>query len=248
MTVTVVLADDEPVSRAGLRDLLSNVPWLACIGEASNGLEAVALIDRLTPDLVVLDIQMPGLLGTDVLQGCVHRPHVIFTTAYSEHAVTAFELGALDYVLKPFGAARLESALNRARLALGEPGASGAEHTMDRLGDALSKGPMRRLFVRSGPSLIAVDVDTVLWFESSGDYVVAHTATSRHVVHVALSRVEARLDPAQFLRIHRTHIVHLRHVRRFRTIAKGQLVAELLDGRVLAVSRTRATELRRLAE
>ncbi|MES2523411.1 MAG: LytTR family DNA-binding domain-containing protein [Gemmatimonadota bacterium] len=247
--VSVFIADDEPLARAGLRDMLSTVSWLECVGEAAHGEAAVEAINRLRPELVLLDIQMPGLLGTDVLRRCTHRPHVIFTTAYAQHAVTAFELGALDYVLKPFGQARLDAALERARTALGEPG---AYSSLDRLNEALGKSPMTRLFVRSGVHLVPVPVDSIAFFETSGDYVIAQAYTgataSRHVVHVSLNRIESRLDPARFVRIHRTHIVNLSHVARFRALARGQLVAELRDGTRLPVSRTRAAELRRLAE
>ena len=245
MRVTTLIADDEPVARAGLRDMLSAVSWIDVIGEASNGVSAVESIDRLRPELVILDIQMPGFLGTDVLRRCVHRPYALFTTAYAQHAVTAFELGALDYLLKPFGPARLETALERVRAALGEPAGNGA---FDRLTEALSKSPMARLFVRSGGSLVPVPVDSIDFFEASGDYVIAHVGSSRHTVHVSLNRIESRLDAKQFLRIHRTHIVNMTRLKRFRTVAKGQLVAEMLDGRQLPVSRARAVELRRLAE
>ncbi|HYW31792.1 MAG TPA: LytTR family DNA-binding domain-containing protein [Gemmatimonas sp.] len=243
--MSTLIADDEPLARAGLREMLSTVSWLECVGEAAHGEAAVEAINRLQPELVLLDIQMPGLLGTDVLRRCTHRPHVIFTTAYSHHAVTAFELGALDYVLKPFGQVRLEAALERARTALGEPAAHSA---VDRLNDALGKLPMTRLFVRTGAQLVPVPVDSIAIFEASGDYVVAHVGGSRHVVHVSLSRIEGRLDPSRFVRIHRTHIVNMSHVVRFRAVARGGLVAEMADGTRLPVSRTRASELRRLAE
>jgi two-component system, LytTR family, response regulator len=245
MRVTTLIADDEPVARAGLRDMLARVEWTECIGEVSNGEAAVEAIDRLKPELVILDIQMPGLLGTEVLRRCAHRPHALFTTAYAQHAVAAFELGALDYLLKPFGAARFENAMDRVRAAFGEP--NGAS-PFDRLSEALSKSPMQRLFVRTGASLVPVAVEGIAWFESSGDYVIAHAGTSRHVVHVSLSRIEARLDGSRFMRIHRTHIVNMSHVRRFRTVGRGGMVAELHDGRQLPVSRTRALELRKVSE
>ena len=245
MKVTTLIADDEPVARAGLRDMLARVDWVECIGEVSNGEAAVDAINRARPELVILDIQMPGLLGTEVLRRCEHRPYALFTTAYAQHAVAAFELGALDYLLKPFGEARFENAMDRVRAALGEPAGGSA---FDRLSEALSKSPMQRLFVRSGASLVPVPVDNIAWFESSGDYVIAHAGASRHVVHVSLSRIEARLDPARFMRIHRTAIVNMSHVRRFRTASRGQMVAELTTGRELPVSRTRALELRKLGE
>jgi two-component system LytT family response regulator len=240
--VRALIADDEPIARAGLRDMLADVEWITIVGEAVNGLQAVESINALKPELVFLDIQMPGLLGTEVLGRVSHQPFVVFTTAFAEHAVAGFELGALDYLLKPFGAERLGKCLERVRAALGEP------HTLPalgRLGEVLGKGPMTRLFVRSGTGIVPVAVEDVAWFESSGDYVTAHAGRSRYMLHLALSRLESRLDPARFARIHRTHIVNLGQVSAFRR-REGRLVAELKDGAVLPVSRERAREIKTL--
>ena len=238
-----MIADDEPIARAGLRDMLERVAWVTCVGEVDNGRAAVDAINRLRPELVFLDIQMPGLLGTEVLRRTEHQPFVVFTTAFSQHAVTAFELGALDYLLKPFGPERLTATLERVRAALGEPAATPA---FDRLREALSKGPMTRLFVRSGGSVIPVAVSEVSWFEARGDYVAAHVGSSRHLLHLSLNRLEERLDPDRFLRIHRTQIVNLDRVAAFRRHGKDRMVAELTDGTRLAVSRSRAQDLRGL--
>ena len=153
------------------------------------------------------------------------------------------ELAALDYLIKPFGPSRLATALERVRAAFGEPGTFGS---LDRVAEALSNGPMTRLFVRSGRSIVPVAVDSVLWFASMGDYVVANTERARHVVDVALNRLEARLDPARFARIHRTSIVNLEHVVAFRR-TEGGLVAELRGGIRLPVSRSRAKGFRSLS-
>lgn len=243
MTVSALIADDEPVARAGLRRMLAPFEWIRCVGEADSGPAAIAAIDRLTPELVFLDIQMPGVLGTEVLTRTAHHPSVVFTTAYAQHAVTAFELGALDYLLKPFGPERLATALERVRVALGEPA---AVPPLDRLQEALTRGPLSRLFVRTGGGIVPVPVASVSWFEARGDYVAAHVAGGRHLLHLALNRLEERLDPARFLRIHRTHIVNLDHVTAFRREGKGRLRAELRDGTVLAVSRSRSQDLRGL--
>jgi two-component system LytT family response regulator len=244
MKVTVAIADDEPVARAGLRDLLAAVDWITCIGEAANGIAAVEMIDRLRPDVVFLDIQMPGLLGTAVPGRIEHRPQVIFTTAYAQHAVTAFELGALDYLLKPFGRERLLTSLERLRASIGEPSAVSA---LDRYRDALAHGPISRLFVRAGGSVVPIPIDRVAWFEARGDYVAAHVGPTRHLLHLSLNRLESRLDPDHFLRIHRTHIVNLDHVATFRRLGKDRLVAVLTDGAELPVSRTRAQDLKGLS-
>lgn len=243
MRVRVLVADDEPVARAGLRRMLATIGWVECVGEAASGPATVEAVDRLQPDVVLLDIQMPGLSGLEVLRKARHAPHVIFTTAFAQHAVTAFELGALDYLLKPFGVERLSAALERVRATLGEPATMS---TADRLLEALSQGPMTRLFVRQGPSIIVVPVSDVAWFEADGDYVIAHAGATRHVMHLSLQRLETRLDPVRFSRLHRAHIVNLDHVTGFRSVAGGRLVAVLRDGATLAVSRARAREVRAL--
>lgn len=244
--VTALIADDEPVARAGLRHLLRGLPWLHCVGEAADGPAALAEIQRLKPELVFLDIQMPGLLGTEVLRrlsGSGTPPLVIFTTAHAEHAITAFELGALDYLLKPFGAERLNATLERVRAALGEP----CPPALERLAELLGRGPLTRLFVRSGSAIVPVAVSEVSHFEAVGDYVAVHTGGAGHLLHLALARLEERLDAERWVRIHRGCIVNLDAVARFRRLANGQLSAELQDGRALMVSRSRSQVLRGLA-
>lgn len=243
MKVRTLIVDDEPVARAGLRAMLTAFEWVEVVGEADDGNAAVDAINRLRPELVFLDVQMPGLLGTDVLRRIEHQPFVIFTTAYSQHAVSAFELGAVDYLLKPFGPARLLAAIERIRSAIGEPAGVSA---IERLTGALQGGPISRLFVRKGGTLVLLPVAEVWWFEASGDYVIAHAARARHVLNLPLSRLDERLDPQYFVRVHRGHIVNLDHVRAFKRAARGNLEAELADGRRVPVSRARAQELRSL--
>lgn len=243
MKVRTLIVDDEPVARAGLRAMLTAFEWVEVVGEAADGEAAVEAIHRLQPELVFLDVQMPGLLGTDVLRRIEGQPFVIFTTAFSQHAVSAFELGAVDYLLKPFGPARLSAAMERIRSAIGEPAGAGA---IERLAGTLAGGPISRLFVRTGGNLVPVPVESVWWFEADGDYVTAHVERTRHALHLSLSRLEARLDPQRFVRVHRAHIVNIDHVRAFKRDPRGNLEAELADGRRVPVSRTRAQELRSL--
>ena len=241
--VTAVIVDDEPVARAGLRAMLREFEWVEVIAEAADGISAVRAIESLRPELVFLDVQMPGLFGTDVLRRIERKPYVIFTTAFSEHAVTAFELGAVDYLLKPFGPTRLAAAMERVRSAIGEP----SSDAIERLSGALGGGPISRLFVRIGGTLVPVAVEKVVRFEADGDYVVAFAAGSgRHMLHLSLSRLEERLDPTRFTRVHRTHIVNLDHVRAFKRDASGNLEAELSDGSRVPVSRAKAQEIRSL--
>jgi two-component system LytT family response regulator len=241
--VRTYVVDDEPVARAGLRAMLRAFDWVEVVGEAADGESAVAGIGALRPELVFLDVQMPGLLGTDVLRRIERPPFVVFTTAYSEHAVSAFELGAVDYLLKPFGPSRLAAAMERVRTALGEPASS---DPIERLSGAIAGGPISRLFVRVGGALVALPVERVSWFEADGDYVIAHEGNARHFLHLSLSRLDTRLDPRHFTRVHRAHIVNLNQVRAFKRDARGNLEAEMLDGARVPVSRARAQELRKL--
>jgi two-component system LytT family response regulator len=241
--VSAFVVDDEPVARAGLRAMLAAFDWVDVVGDAADGESAVTGIAALRPELVFLDVQMPGLLGTDVLRRLDRPPFVIFTTAYSEHAVSAFELGAVDYLLKPFGPARLAAAMERVRSALGEPA---SVDPVERLSGGLAGGPISRLFVRVGGTLVPLPVERVAWFEADGDYVIVHAGPVRHVLHLSLSRLETRLDARRFARVHRAHIVNLDQVRAFRRDAGGNLEAELLEGARVPVSRARAQELRKL--
>jgi two-component system LytT family response regulator len=241
--VRTLVVDDEPLARAGLRAMLTAFEWVEVVGEAADGVAAVEAINRLRPELVFLDVQMPGMLGVDVVRLIDQQPFIIFTTAFSQHAVSAFELGAVDYLLKPFGRARLSAAMERIRVAVGEPVGVGA---LERLTGALASGPISRLFVRMGGSLVPLLTTEVAWFEADGDYVTAHTARAHYALNLSLTRLEERLDRERFVRVHRAHIVNLDHVRAFKRDSRGNLEAELVNGRRVPVSRARAQELRSL--
>lgn len=250
--VTVFLADDEPLARAGLRKALAREPWLQVIGEASDGEAALEAVLRLRPELLFLDVQMPGLQGTEVLQRLVQSgqplPLVIFTTAYAEHAVSAFELGAVDYLLKPFGPERLGACLARVRAGLGEP----CPPLLERWALAQSSGPLTRLFVRRGAHIVPLRLADLTHIEAEDDYLRLHRAAGAEsgsdLLRLPLSRLEERLDPARFVRIHRSCIVNLDHLARFRRLPSSALLAELKTGLALPVSRARAQEIRRLIE
>jgi two-component system LytT family response regulator len=245
--ITTLIAEDEPLARRKLRGLIGEVPDLTCVGEAADGAAAVRAIDELTPDLVFLDIKMPELSGLEVLERVQHRPRVVFTTAYDTFAVTAFELGALDYLLKPFGKERLLAAVERARAALAASEEAGGTEALDRARAMLGGAHVERLFVRERGRIVPVALKDVRWIEARGDYVALHLPGWRPLVRVPISNLEARLDPARFVRIHRSSIANLDHVAALVDHDASRLRVELTDGTQLLASRTRSRELRSLA-
>jgi two-component system LytT family response regulator len=245
MKTRALIVEDERISRERLGELLEHVEWIECVGQAADGITAVRMIDEMRPDLVFLDIEMPGMTGIDVLSRITHNPAIVFTTAYDRYAVTAFELEALDYLLKPFGAKRLAATLERVRKNLdGRSEAPLAERARAAIE---SREPFSRIFVRDRGRIIPIAVDGIDRLEAEDDYVGVHTAGKRYLVYLTMSEFEARLDPQRFVRIHRSHIVNLDKVAAFLPEDGGRLSIEMKDGTKLTASRTRARELRHLA-
>lgn len=241
-TVRVVIVEDEGPARRRLRELVDEAPDVECVGEARDATSAVETIDRLRPDVVFLDVRLPGGTGLDVLDRLDHRPRVIFTTAHDRYAVSAFELQALDYLLKPFGDARFREALQRARAALD---AARSPDPAERLRAGLSDGSMRRLYVRDRGRILPLAVDDVVRIEAWDDYCRVYAAGDRFLVDVRMKEFEARL-PESFLRVHRGHIVNLDHVVAFHPADGGRLEVEIDDGTRVLASRRRSREMRKL--
>jgi two-component system LytT family response regulator len=242
--VTAVIADDEPLARRRLHELLGDVSWISLIGEAADGVDAVRLIDQLRPDLVFLDVMMPGLSGLEVLNHIQHRPTVVFTTAYDRFAVAAFEARALDYILKPFGKRRFAAAIARIRESVDDHAAApSVERAREALGPSV---PLSWLFVRERGRVTPVNVATVARFEGSDDYVTIHSGERRLLANLKMSDLETMLPPS-FLRINRSHIVNLEMVETFRADDNGRFTVVMRDGTRLAVSRDRAKWLRERA-
>ena len=244
MTLTLVIADDEELAREKLRTLAEQLPDTRVVGEAEDGPTALRLIDELRPDLVLLDLSMPGMSGLEVAKRMRHRPAVIFTTAYDQYAVAAFELQAVDYLLKPFDDERFKAAVERAR----ERSQTPSELTDgDRLRQALyESGYLSRVFVRERNRILVVPTGEIERLEARGDYVALHAGAKRHLVQVTIADMERMLDPGRFVRVHRSHIVNLDYVVAFTTDPKGALEVELRGGTRLSVSRARAQALRNL--
>lgn len=245
MKYSALIADDELPGRQRLLDLIEDVTWIRCIGVATDGLEAIRLIDQLKPDLVFLDIRMPGASGVDVASKISHTPHVIFTTAYDRYAVTAFELNAVDYLLKPFSEERFVAAVDRVRLILESEGAQPA--STDRARVALGQDPYpNRLFVRVRGKIVPLPVDDIVRLEAQGDYVMIHTETRQHLVHVRLKDLYERLDPRRFVRIHRSHVAGINRIASLEPYDGHRLIVALTDGTSLVSSKTGTKLLRQL--
>ena len=250
--IRTLIVEDEPLARRTLREILADVPWLECVGEADTGLRAVEMIDALAPDLVMLDIEMPEFGGLEVLNRISHEPAVIFTTAYDRYAVSAFELEALDYLLKPFGRERCLAALERARRAMSADGksaeaappASLAERARHVLGES---GVLTRLFVRDRDRIVPVAAADIERLEAADDYVDVHTKARSYLVYLTLNDFERRLDPDRFIRVHRAHIVNLDFVKQLVPFDGSRMQIEMRDGTKILASRTRSKELRQLA-
>jgi two-component system, LytTR family, response regulator len=248
MKTRAIVVEDEPIARQQLRDLLLEVDWIECVGEAADGRSAAALIDELEPDLVFLDIEMPEMSGLDVLRSIQHEPSVVFTTAYDRFAVAAFELEAIDYLLKPFGRDRLRAALERVRRAVaGDADVSLVKRAHEALDQLSGDGPLTRLFVRDRGRILPIAVREIERLEADDDYVAVHVRGRRFLVYLGMNEFEARLDPTRFLRIHRSHIVNLDHVAALVPFDATRLQIEMKDGTKLIASRTRSRELRSLA-
>jgi two-component system LytT family response regulator len=243
--VTTLIADDEPLALRRLRDLLGEIPWITLVAAVSDGIDAVRAIDQLKPDLIFLDVVMPGLTGLEVLNRITHKPTVVFTTAYDRYAVAAFEARALDYLLKPFGRRRFVDALERIRESVDEMGAPVDDaDSVERARTALDRSaPLEWLFVRERGRVTPISVRGVTRFEGSDDYVTIHTGDRRLLANLRMSDLESMLPP-DFVRIHRSHIVNLTMVESFLSEEGGRYTVVLRDGTRIAVSRDRARWLR----
>jgi two-component system LytT family response regulator len=240
---TTLIVEDEPLAQRRLRELIRDVPWLRCVGEATNGRDAIAAIDELQPDLVFLDIQLPGHSGIDVLTRIRHTPEVIFTTAHDQFAVTAFELGALDYLLKPFGRERFSRAIERARPMLERQAETPAP---ERAKETLGAGPLRRLFVREAGRIVPIRVVSIEWLQACDDYVIVHAEGKRFTVNLTLAELERRLDSRVFVRVHRSSVVNLDHVASWTPFDGSRFRITLRSGAQIMASRQRSRALRDL--
>jgi two-component system LytT family response regulator len=239
--IRAVIVDDEPLARKRIATLLRDEPEIDVVGEAGSGSTAVALIPALKPDLLFLDIQMPGMDGFAVLRAVapLHLPLVIFVTAFDEHALRAFDVHAVDYVLKPVVAARFHEAV---RQAVGRLAATSADALSRQMSSILERlpaaAPADRIAIRSAERVVFVRLEAIDWIDVDGDYARIHEGKHVHLIRETLGDLERRLPAAGFVRIHRSYIVRIDRIESVQPWFKGDYVVTLRDGTRLQSGRT----------
>jgi len=250
MRIRVLIVDDEPPARDLIATLLRDEPDVEVAGECANGRTAVAAIKRLSPDLVFLDIQMPGLDGFGVLAALPVQswPLVVFVTAHDEHAVHAFEVHALDYLLKPFEYERLRQAVQRARTQLEQREGTGQQtRLLALLEDLQSKArSWDRLVVRETGRVTFLKPDEIDWIEAEGNYLCLHAGAKSYLLRETMNAAEARLTASKFLRVSRSTLVNLERIQEWQPLFHGDSVLILKNGTRLSVSRVYREKLDRL--
>ena len=243
-TLRVIIVDDEPLARAVIVEYLKAHPGVECVAECGNGFEAVKAVTELSPHLMFLDVQMPKLDGFEVLELLGRSTPVIFTTAYDQYALRAFEVHAVDYLLKPFSETRFAEALTRAR------GRIQAQETLpvdELVADARPRtSPAERVLIRDGSQVHVIPVERVDYVEAQDDYVCFKADGRDYLKDQTMGAVEATLDPARFVRIHRSYLLNIERIARVELYAKDSRVAILRDGRRLPVSRSGYARLAKL--
>ena len=241
MTIRALIVEDEPLAIDRLRSCLAYASDLDLVGEAKDGLTALEMINRFKPDLVFLDIQLPLLSGFDVLRSVQYSPAIIFTTAHNEYAVSAFEWGAFDYLLKPFDKARVALALSRFQE---RSGLSDTEAALaDRLDTTECKGAIKRFFVKERGLTLPIDTESIIAILAEGDYCRVHLANESHLVHLPLREFERRLSSEHFRRIHRSALINIAKVMRVEAAGRGANVA-MQNGMIVPASRSGLTQLK----
>ena len=242
MNIRALIVDDEPLARARVRMMLADEPGVTVAGECANGPDAIAFIQKFRPDLVFLDVQMPEVSGFDVLRGLAPDgwpPAVIFVTAYDQHAIEAFEVHALDYLLKPFKETRFRQSMLRARQHLVRQESQGLNPAFQEWLAARERTPAyaSRLTVKFGEHTAFIEVNDVDYIEAAANYAIVHVGAINHILRETLTNLEARLSPRRFLRVNRSAIVNLDRIRAVQPATRGEHVVVLKNGRELPLTR-----------
>jgi two-component system LytT family response regulator len=243
MPIRVLIVDDERLSRLKLRDLLEKENDIEIVGEAGSGQEAVNAIKKLKPDLVFLDVQMPELDGFDVIEaiGLHHMPHIIFATAYDQYALQAFNIHALDYLLKPFDQERFRDALTHVRRSLWttEVKDEFKNRLKKLIKDVQSETPYpKRFLIQSNRKMYILKTNEVEWVEASGNYTIFHTLHGEHSLRETMDDMEKKLDPQQFIRANRSVIINLEFIKEIQPYFHGEFIVFLKSNQKVIISRT----------
>jgi len=239
--IRVVVVDDEPIAREGVRRHLEHEPGVEIVAECGDGLVAVDTIRELAPDLVFLDVQMPGMDGFEVTRaiGIDVMPAVVFVTAYDKYALQAFEVNAVDYLLKPFDSERFQKAFQRARLQIERRTTEAINEKLEALLESMrpQQRYLERLVVKSAGRIFFLPVAEIDWIESADNYVNLHCGRESHLIRETLSSLESKLNPEEFLRVRHSAIVNLKRIRELRPLFKGEYEIVLQNGVKLTSSR-----------
>jgi two-component system, LytTR family, response regulator len=250
VAIRVLIVDDEPLARQRLRALLEAEPDVEVVGEAADGREAVEALRKHKPDLVFLDVCIPELDGFGVLEAITEepRPGVIFVTAYDRYALRAFEVHALDYLLKPFDRERFQKALQRAREEVGRVKTEEVSEQLRALLETAqtSRKYLDRVVVKAGGRVFFLRVEEIDWIEAAGNYLKLHCGREAHLLRETMGNLEARLDPARFLRIHRSTMVNIERIQELQPWFHGDYAVLLRDGTRLTLSRSYRQKLQDL--
>lgn len=244
MNITSLIVDDEQLARELLREYIEHTPELSVIGEASKGKDAVELIDNLKPDLIFLDVQMPGMTGFDVLDEIEHDPFVIFTTAYDQYAIRAFEKNAVDYLLKPLDQERFKLAIDRAvnRMKLEQ---NNVGELLRNLKTENKTSYDSHIFVQKSEKLLNLPVEEIMFLEASGDYTILTTKNDQFVSSSGIGKLEEILNPETFIRVHRSTIININFLKEIEKHFNGGMIVKMQNGKSFPVSRTYAKVIRK---
>lgn len=245
-TKTVFIAEDEPLARESLRDAVMARSELQLIGEADNGKIALERINQLRPEVVFMDIQMPEMTGLEVIKRLNYQPDIIFTTAYDNYAVAAFELNAVDYLLKPFSRARFDAAVDRLIEEEEKNDLSNLSQTLEQVAQRLPQ-QLDRILVRDRGHIFPVNINHIAYLKSDAKYTALYVDGKTFLVRLGISELAERLDPLRFVRIHRSVIVNLDYVESMKTDEQSQLQLQMRDGSVLVANRESSKMLRDMA-
>ncbi|MFQ5582850.1 MAG: LytR/AlgR family response regulator transcription factor [Calditrichia bacterium] len=243
-----IIIDDEAPAREIIKNYLQDYPVFRLTRECSNGFEALKAINEVKPDLVFLDIQMPKISGFEMLELIDEPPVIIFTTAYDEYAIKAFEVNAADYLLKPFSRDRFKTAIEKALLHLKD--VHQPKEVAERLVQhrEMSAEQIERIIVKSGNNIKIIPVEQILWIEAADDYVLLHTRDGKFLKHKTMSFFEKNLNPLHFVRIHRSHIVNVSTIKQIELISRDSYQIRLISGVLLPVSKSGYQKLKNVLE